>query len=942
MNLRRTALSALAVVIAGLAVFAETPAAEAATIYTVTTADDTNDGTCAGHCTLREAIVAANGHPNSSGADLIQFAIPGAGPHTILVSSALPSISEAVAIDGLTQGAATCSPRNLLIEVSGNAGAGNGLVLAAGSGSTVRGLAIGNFSGGSGIKSSAGGLIVECNNIGVGADGVSARPNATGVTLQGGPSDNTVRWNIIARNNAGLGVGYGVLANPSNGTLISENSIYENVGGTAYGTQSGTGPGIISTSRSVSPSMVYMSAPSAGPLQIGVVWIREFPATTLGLTARFEFFASPTCDTSGVGEGKIYLGSYTRTDIDDGVLDGAVRFGPTWGGTQTLSGWVSGQRITMTATSLSGLGQPPTSTTGFSRCIDPELRIDSTDPPSVPVGIGDPAVALTGSGFDGDIIATVTNGVLQPIATLDATSPSSATLTVPSSVLTVPGGFSILLKHSDPTLGSSVFFGFFIGPRIDALSVSSAAAGSGDVTVGVTGEGFRNAPLNTTVVRINGVPAVTTFVNPTSLTVTLPASALATPGTLQITAFNPNWNAGSNILPFFVTPVAAPIESIDVVTVVGPQVTTVSTTAPSGESVEAETDAGMGTIAVANYDGAPGGVTPASFQATGGYFDVYVAPNSTFASATITFCDPNGGDVLKWSADGGINWTDVPNVVQAQATPPVTCLQFTVTTTSSPSISDLGGTAFAAAINRAPAIDFVTPPPGPVAVGEPASIGVGVSDLDTADFHRLIVDWGDGAVTESALVAGSRLNGSHVYSVAGVYTVVVTVDDGHGGEASRSIQYIVVYDPSAGFVSGGGWINSPAGAYALDPSLTGKATFGFVSQYKKGANVPTGNTQFQFHAAGLDFKSTSYDWLVVAGSKAQYKGTGTINGTGNYRFMLTAIDGNELGGGKPDTFRIRIWEVGSGDLVYDNQLGADENADPTTVLGGGSIVVHKK
>jgi len=31
--------------------------------------------------------------------------------------------------------------------------------------------------------------------------------------------------------------------------------------------------------------------------------------------------------------------------------------------------------------------------------------------------------------------------------------------------------------------------------------------------------------------------------------------------------------------------------------------------------------------------------------------------------------------------------------------------------------------------------------------------------------------------------------------------------------------------PSAGFVTGSGWINSPAGAYVSDPSLTGRATF---------------------------------------------------------------------------------------------------------------------
>src|SRR5207253_8769831 len=85
-------------------------------------------------------------------------------------------------------------------------------------------------------------------------------------------------------------------------------------------------------------------------------------------------------------------------------------------------------------------------------------------------------------------------------------------------------------------------------------------------------------------------------------------------------------------------------------------------------------------------------------------------------------------------------------------------------------------------------------------------------------------------------------------------------------------QYVVTYDPSAGFVTGGGWINSPAGAYAADPTLTGKANFGFESRYQNGNNVPTGNTQFQFKEANFNFKSTAYEWLVVSGAKARYRG----------------------------------------------------------------------
>jgi hypothetical protein len=112
---------------------------------------------------------------------------------------------------------------------------------------------------------------------------------------------------------------------------------------------------------------------------------------------------------------------------------------------------------------------------------------------------------------------------------------------------------------------------------------------------------------------------------------------------------------------------------------------------------------------------------------------------------------------------------------------------------------------------------------------------------------------------------------------------------------------------------------------------TGKANFGFVSKYKKGATVPEGNTEFQFEAGDLNFHSTSYEWLLVTGSDyAKFKGSGTINGAGDYKFMLWAGDND------PDTFRIKIWYEDGGNeiVVYDN--GMDQ------AIGGGNIVVHKK
>ena len=81
----------------------------------------------------------------------------------------------------------------------------------------------------------------------------------------------------------------------------------------------------------------------------------------------------------------------------------------------------------------------------------------------------------------------------------------------------------------------------------------------------------------------------------------------------------------------------------------------------------------------------------------------------------------------------------------------------------------------------------------------------------------------------------------------------------------------------------------------------------------------------------------------MASARAQFKGEGSINGQGRYGFLLTAIDGQISGGGGVDKFRIKIWDKNDGDrVVYDNQPGGSDDADPVTALGGGSIVVHTK
>lgn len=245
--------------------------------------------------------------------------------------------------------------------------------------------------------------------------------------------------------------------------------------------------------------------------------------------------------------------------------------------------------------------------------------------------------------------------------------------------------------------------------------------------------------------------------------------------------------------------------------------------------------------------------------------------------------------------------------------------------------------------NVAPAVGSITAPIDPVPVGTAITASASFTDPGTADTHTATWDWGDGTVEVGTMAQGSgsgSVSGAHTYLEPGVYTIGLSVTDDDGGEGASSFMYVAVYDPNGSFVTGSGLIDSPAGAYIDDPIAAGLANFGFVSRYTNGASVPTGSTMFRFRAGSLHFTSNTYQWLVVAGARAQFKGTGTITDRpGTYGFLVTAIDGAKEGGGGTDKFRIKIWEAGDETVVYDNEVGTADDSNPTTIIRGGSIVI---
>jgi len=169
-----------------------------------------------------------------------------------------------------------------------------------------------------------------------------------------------------------------------------------------------------------------------------------------------------------------------------------------------------------------------------------------------------------------------------------------------------------------------------------------------------------------------------------------------------------------------------------------------------------------------------------------------------------------------------------------------------------------------------------------------APIAVNTTGAITADFTYnsngaqpggTVPDGTSGLFSATGGTVGSPLttrSGGHASAsisaggTTGVYSACAQAPNVYG--AFECTPY-AVYDPSAGFVTGGGWITSNAGYDTLAPTASGKATFAFVSKYQKGATVPSGNTAFVFQAGGLDFSSTAYQWLVVNqnGTNAQFK-----------------------------------------------------------------------
>jgi CSLREA domain-containing protein len=247
MRRNRLAVRVLTVLMLPLAVFA----AHAATITVTSTADTVTPSD--GSVTLREAITAIDagndlGDPDITGQspgtfgvnDTINFAVPGAGVHTITPASPLPFISKTVTINGYSQ--AGSSPNTnpfgqglntvLTVELAGT----NGQLSTNGAGSNgtiIRGLVLAN-----GVVFGIGtsGNTIEGSFMGTNASGTAAASGGGTVGVLAAGNNTQIGGTTPAARNLISGIGNAGISSsifPVNATVIQGNLIGTNAAGTA-------------------------------------------------------------------------------------------------------------------------------------------------------------------------------------------------------------------------------------------------------------------------------------------------------------------------------------------------------------------------------------------------------------------------------------------------------------------------------------------------------------------------------------------------------------------------------------------------------------------------------------------------------------------------------------------------------------------------------------
>jgi len=329
----------------------------------------------------------------------------------------------------------------------------------------ARNVLSGNFYGLLIVLNTAIGNQVRNNYIGTDKSGNGALGNKFhGVRIIGGPTNNTIGGavpnsaNLIAFN-AGGGID---IDQASSGNAILENSIHSN-----------SRLGIDLTEDGVTPNDTGDADTGANKLQnfpvltqandvAGVTDVQGTLNSTPNGQFRVEYFSSPSCDGSGNGEGKKFVGFSTETTDASGNASFIFNF---------ASSSLDGPYITATATDQSG------NTSEFSKCI-PALGLTFTVNSTADTDDGSCTLAAGGCTLREAINAANADAILNAIkfnipgSGVRTISPTSTLPTITGPVIidgyTQPGAVPNTLPVGDNAVllieldGSSVTIGLLM------------------------------------------------------------------------------------------------------------------------------------------------------------------------------------------------------------------------------------------------------------------------------------------------------------------------------------------------------------------------------------------------------------------------------------------------------------------------------------------------
>jgi hypothetical protein len=182
----------------------------------------------------------------------------------------------------------------------------------------------------------------------------------------------------------------------------------------------------------------------------------------------------------------------------------------------------------------------------------PAPSLSALTPNSAAAGGAAFTLSATGTNFVSG--ATVTWG--GTALTTKFSNSGKLTASVPANLITVPGGLNIQVANPGASTSGAMAF-TVTAPSIQSLYPSSEMAAGSAFTLTVAGSSF----VSGSAVYLNHTSVTTSFASAGELLAAVPASLVATPGTLNVTVVNPG-GATSNTVGFTVAPAVPSITAI--------------------------------------------------------------------------------------------------------------------------------------------------------------------------------------------------------------------------------------------------------------------------------------------------------------------------------------------------------------------------------------------